>query len=122
LYVKTSDVGRMIYKKSNILIITGPSHIAIDLHRSYIMDHVDLRTTHEKADVNIPRQVVQAIEEGAVYIKVICDDNDVFVLLLHVHLTMNLTCTVLMESTRADITIVDIGATTQKHKAIIPIY
>ena len=63
---------------------------------------------------------MQAIEEGAVCVKVICDDTDVFVLLLHVYLTMNLTCTVLMESTSADRTIVDIGATTQKNKAIIP--
>ncbi|KAH3755283.1 hypothetical protein DPMN_189974 [Dreissena polymorpha] len=81
------------------------------------MDRVDLRTTHEEADVIIPRQVVMAIEEGAVCVKVICDDTDVFVLLLHVYLTIHLTCTVLMKGTSADRTIVDIGATTQKNKA-----
>ena len=102
------------------LIITGSSDIPVEIHRNNIMDRVDLRTTHEEAEVIIPRQVVQATEEGAVCVKVICDDTDVFVLLLHVYLTMNLTCTVLMGSTSADRTIVDIGATTQKNKAIIP--
>ncbi|KAH3785648.1 hypothetical protein DPMN_163742 [Dreissena polymorpha] len=84
------------------------------------MDRVDLRTIHEGADAIIPRQVVQAIEEGAVCVKVICVDTDVFVLLLHVYLNMNLICSVFMENTSADRTIVDIGATTQKNKAIIP--
>jgi len=102
------------------LIITVSSDIPVEIHRNNIMDRVDLQTTHEEADVIIPRQVMQAIEEGAVCVKVICDDTDVFVLLLHVYLTMNLTCTVLMESTSAYRTIVDIGATTQKNKAIIP--
>ena len=62
----------------------------VDIHRNYIMDRVDLRTTHEEADVIIPRQAVQAIEEGAVCIKVICDDTDVFVFLLHVYLMKGL--------------------------------
>ncbi|KAH3874609.1 hypothetical protein DPMN_037859 [Dreissena polymorpha] len=48
------------------------------------MDRVDLRTTHEEVNVIIPRQVAQTIEEGAVFITVICDDTDVFVLLLYI--------------------------------------
>ncbi|KAH3748884.1 hypothetical protein DPMN_183373 [Dreissena polymorpha] len=38
------------------LIITGSSDIPVEIHRNNIMDRVDLRTTHEEADVIIPRQ------------------------------------------------------------------
>lgn len=41
----------------------------------------DLESTQEEADVIIPYQVSRAIADGKTFIKVICEDTDVFVLL-----------------------------------------
>ncbi len=43
----------------------------------------DLKTMHEEADVIIPNQVVYLASLGCCTIKVISDDTDVFVLLVH---------------------------------------
>ena len=86
-----------------------------------MVDRIDLKTTHEEADVIIPQQMVYAASQGAKTIIVICDDTDVFVLLFHYYLLRKLTCCLFMEGTSAvERTVIDIAATMKKHAAIIP--
>lgn len=71
----------------------------------------NLKTTHKEADVIIPRQLVDAATQGSKCIKVICNDTDVFILLIHYYQKCSLTCTLLMESTST-------GATAKQHADI----
>ena len=78
----------------------------------------DLETTYEEAYVIIPRQVVDAATQGSKCIKVICDDTDVFILLIHYYQQCSLTCIVLMEGTSRMRAVTDIGATAKQHAYI----
>ena len=100
------------------LTITGPSPAPVEVFKGIAIEQKDLETTHEEADVIILQQVVAAANEGAKCIKVICDDTDVFLLLVHYYQECSLTCTVLMEGTSRMRMVVDIGATTKKHTGI----
>ena len=64
------------------LIITG-NEITTLVHMGTSIERYDLRTTQEEADVIIICQFLEAISAGARCIKVVCDDTDVFILLMH---------------------------------------
>ena len=81
------------------LLVTGPASITVEIFKGVAIERRDLETTHEEADVIIPRQVVDAATHGSTCIKVICDDTDVFILLIHYYQQCSLTCIVLMEGT-----------------------
>ena len=66
----------------------------------------------------IPRQVVDAATHGSKCIKVICDDTDVFILLIHYYQQCSSTCIVLMECTSRMRAVIDIGATAKQHADI----
>ena len=83
------------------LLITGSSEVPQEIRSGVVVDRIDLKTTHEEADVIIPQQMVYAVSQGAKTIIVICDDTDVFVLLLHYYLLRKLTWCLLMEGTNA---------------------
>lgn len=102
------------------LIITGSSEVPKEIHQGMVIDRVDMRTSHEEADVIIPQQVMHAVTKGADSVTVICDDTDVFVLLAHYYVLKNLSCTLLMEGTSSQRTIIDIKATCNTHANIIP--
>ena len=53
-------------------------------------------------------------------IKVVSDDTDVFVLLLHFYHLKGLTGSILMEATSGERTVVDIGATADLHSSNVP--
>ena len=72
------------------LLITGSSEVPQEICSGVVVDRIDLKTTHEEADVIIPQQMVYAVSQGAKTIIVICDDTDVFVLLLHNYLLRKL--------------------------------
>ena len=78
-----------------------------------------MTTTHEEVDVIIPQQVVNDVKQGTNGKKVLCDDTDVFALLLHFYVQEKLTCQLFMEGTNATRTSVDIAATTMKHQEVI---
>ena len=61
------------------LLVTGPSSIPVEIFKRVAIERRDLETTHEEADVIIPRQVVDAITQGSRCIEVICDDTDVLI-------------------------------------------
>jgi hypothetical protein len=62
--------------------------------------------------------MVRLAENGTPNIKVICDDTDVFVLLIHFFNEKQLSCGVFMESPIAGRSVIDIGASAAQHKDI----
>ena len=56
---------------------------------------------------------------GVLNIRVICDDTDVFVLLLHFFVLEKLTCRFVMVGTSHGRSVVDIRATAHKHAGFI---
>ena len=74
-----------------IFVVTGKNHTHIEVCNGVRIQRQDLRTAHEEADVIIPQQVIYLSSISASTIKVICDDTDVFVLLVHYYAEKNLT-------------------------------
>ena len=97
------------------LLVTGRASIPVEIFKVVAIERRDLETTHEEADVIIPRQVVDAATQGSKCIKVICD---VFILLIHYYEQCSLTCIVLMEGTNRMLAVIDIGATAKQHADI----
>ena len=62
-------------------IVTFSDPTPVQVEGGIATPRTDLRTTHEEADVNIIRQCLSCIEDGAKCVKVLCDDTDVFILL-----------------------------------------
>ena len=71
---------------------------------------------HEDADVIIPIQVAYLANLGCCRIKVISDDSDVFVLLVHYYTDKKLTATLIMEPTSQGRLSVNIDSTVAKHR------
>ena len=63
--------------------------------------------SHEEADVIVVNQVMSTASRGYKTIHIVCDDTDVFVLLVHFYKTLNITSELLMLST---------GSTTRKQE------
>ena len=76
-------------------------------------------TIHTEVAV-IPRQVLDAAAQGANSIKVICDDTDVFILLIHYLPTNKAYCYafVLMEGTSRTRAVIDTGTTARQQLQI----
>jgi len=103
------------------LVVTGHHAVPIEINLGCIIERRDLESNQEEADVIIIHQLLSIVQEGASKnITVLCDDTDVFVLLLHFYQTENLNCNIIMESTSRDRKVVDIRLTVEKHKEIIP--
>jgi len=51
--------------------------------------------------------------------RVVCDDTDVFALLLYFHQAKDMTATVLMEGTSPQRAVINIGHTVKKHQNIV---
>ena len=79
---------------TNRLAVTSEKPIPNEIvnGRTFLRD--DLRTTHEEADVIIVQQMVNLSQHGSLSIKEICDDNDVFVLLMYFYNEKCLSCIV----------------------------
>ena len=58
--------------------------------------------------------MVAAAKNGYTCINVMCDDTDVFRMLLHYYLHCKLACTVLMEGTSSKRNVINIGASANK--------
>ena len=90
----------------------------MEIFKGVAIERRDLETTHEEADVIIPRQVLDDATQVSTCIKIICDDADVFILLIHYYQLCSLTCIVLMEGTCRIRAAIDIGATAKQHADI----
>ena len=83
----------------NRLIVTGLNLIPQQAYEGLHQEKEDMTTTNEEADVIIPQQVVNAVKQRSNCIKDLCDDTDVFALLLHFYVQEKLTCPLFMEET-----------------------
>ena len=105
---------------SRKLIITGEDPTPIELTKSCKIRREDLRTTHEEADNILAQQMVLVAREPNTGVSVISDDTDVFVILLYYYQKLNLTTVVIKDSPVQERTTIDIRATVNEHKDIIP--
>ena len=90
----------------------------VELNLGAQCNRTDLQTTQEEADVIIIHQVIQLARNDAKSIKVICDDTNVFILLMYAFVTYQLSCLVIMEGTISSRTLLDVGASTVHHSSI----
>ena len=70
----------------------------------------DLTTTHEEEDLILVQQAFHCLSEGSC-VRVVADDTDVFILLLHFYYVLKSTATVQMESLGESVSVIDIGVT-----------
>lgn len=102
------------------LVITGKDPTPVQIWNNSTLQRQDLKTLHEEADVIIVHHLAQIISNVSwdSHIKVISDDTDVFVLLIHFYLKEKMTVNVSMESPSAGRVNIDIRQTALKHKHI----
>ena len=65
------------------LVISGRYPVPMEVRTKALVQRIDLKTTHEEADVIIPLQVVALADMGCKRINVICDDRYVFVIIAY---------------------------------------
>ena len=109
-----------IHDNQTKLVITGQDPTPVQVWNDGTIQREYLKTNHEEADVIIVHHLVRIVSGASddSYIKVACDDTDVFVLLIHFYLEKEMTMNVSMESPCAGRTIIDIRQTALKHKHI----
>ena len=107
------------YKHPTSLIIAGKSPVPVEIKGSSTVMCQDLQTTHEDADVIIPQQVLHLVGCGCSCIRVVCDDTDVFALLLYFHQAKDVSDTFLMEGTSPQQAVINIGDMVKKHQNIV---
>ena len=106
----------------NCLVITGTEETPFVIRKGYDSQLYDLATMHEEADLIIVQQVIHAATITNTF-KVVCDDTDVFALLVHFYHKLNLGanhCLMLMEARSGERNLVDIGKTIEQNSEIVP--
>ena len=103
---------------SHRLVVTSQDPTPFEVNQGVILQRHDMRNRHEEADVIIVNQVVHLANDGMSSLKVISDDTDVFILLIHHYAEQKLSCDLVMSSTISGRTVIDIKATTDRHKDI----
>lgn len=102
------------------LIIAGVSDVPVEITRGQKIDRHDLRSTHEEADILITQHAILSSLLGK-SVRIVCDDTDVFVLLVHYY---NSRCKgsnnapMIMSSPVKERAVVDIRATAEEHSDI----
>ena len=103
------------------LVVTGRDPIPVEINKGVVIRRCDLKTMQEEADgIMIQHMIAISEELDGAGIRVMCDDTDVFALLLHFYHLREMSCSLTMESLARDRKCVDIRATATKHKEIIP--
>ena len=104
----------------NTLVITGSSDVPVQVTHGLTNPRHDLRTTHEEADLIIVQQCYGLLfDAGCDEVTIVSDDTDVFVLACHYFPLNRPGVTVIMESTKACRTVIDIGKSAQKHESLV---
>ena len=104
---------------SRKLVVTGkdPTPVEINVNTGLVIRREDMSSTHEEADTLIIFQVAYV---GANTSVIIADDTDVFVLLLHFQHFNYIRGKIIMESPVKDRAVIDMNATVDRHRDIIP--
>lgn len=100
------------------LVITGPDPVPYSIQKGMCLRRTDLKVTHEEADVIIVNHVVDVARGTQKTIHIICDDTDVFVLLVHFVASEGLCNNIFLVPTRPSRNAIDIGATANQHAEI----
>ncbi|MCP4459020.1 MAG: hypothetical protein GY816_13510 [Cytophagales bacterium] len=70
-------------KANRKLIVTGPEPVPFEVSDTGLQSRDDLKTDQEEADTIMVSQMLAMINNGYRRIQLICEDTDVFVLLVH---------------------------------------
>ena len=74
---------------TNELVVTSENSVPIMIREGKALTRNDLQNTHEEADVIIINQLVHLAQRNASNICVVCDDTDVFIVLIHCYCREN---------------------------------
>ena len=105
---------------SNRFVVTFSEFTPVQVQLGVVIPRSDLYSTHEEADVNIVRQCFSCIDEGATRVKVLCDDTDVFILLMVFSYRLKVESDILMESFNSNRSVINIIQSKNKHSSIMP--
>ena len=97
------------------LVITSTDYVPVVIQDGIVFRREDLMTRQEEADVIIIQKMVKVAESGVKRINIVCEDTDVFILLLHFYAKLNLTCRLTMEGPSAERATTDIEATASEY-------
>lgn len=117
--ISTYLVDHLVKQASkNELILTSEDPVPISVEEGLTTKKIDMTNTHEEADVIIVNQLVYAARHGSSNICIVCDDTDVFVLLVYFYCKEELDCSVTMQSPVAGRSVIDIKASSMKSQSI----
>ena len=107
------------YVSQHKLVLTGSDPVQLEINRGVIIKCHDMKTTQEETDTMIVQQVA---ELKATKVLVVADDTDIVVLLLHFYCQGDISAStsVLMVSPICGRAVIDINATVDLHRVIIP--
>ena len=104
----------------NRFVVTTSDQVPDIIQKGNLEKHNQLWNSFEEADNIIIHQLCIIVGDGAACVKVVSDDTDVFVLLLHFYHKENFTANISMEATSGERTVVSIGETVKLHESIVP--
>ena len=102
---------------NNSLTVTGEAPDPFTMREGIRSNDIHMPTTHEEADVIMVQQLFTEITTKKLEKdQIICDDTDVFVLLLYFYWKLQIEADVLMEATSGNRNIIDIKQSVCKNK------
>ena len=103
------------------LTVTGEEPVPFRIQNGVASDVPEMVTSHEEADVIIVQQAYKAVIEGKLQVvHIICDDTDVFALLVYFYWKMQLDAEVLMLPTDTNRKVTDIKKSVEANLNIVP--
>ena len=106
---------------SHKLVVTGDNSVPTQVFKGREIPRLDLETSHEEADIIITHQAIHvAKHDTESQVHVVCDDTDVFALLIYYYSKEKLHSGLTMQSPIHGRACIDIKETTHKQAAIAP--
>ena len=107
--------------QNHTLVITTNDAVPTQVFKGRKMPCLELSSTHEEADILITQHAIHIAKENTEpIICVVCDDTDVFALLLHFYSQEKLQCSLTMQSPIHGRPSINIKETALKQAKIIP--
>ena len=101
------------------LTLAGVWDCPIELKNTVKIERRDLCSSHEEADIIITKHAISSSVLGR-SVQVVCDDTDVFILLVHFYHTHGPGSPMIMSSPVKERAVIDIKQTSEVHKDIAP--
>ena len=103
------------------LVVTAENDLPTQVSRGRKSPRLDLASAHEEADILIAQHAIHlAKEDTESRVRVVCDDTDVFVLLVYYYLSEKLQSSLTMQSPIHGRSCIDVKETARKHSTIVP--